>query len=205
MRRPELIRLTAALVFSILALDLLWSLAVGSTGTPLYGLLDLPAHLATCAVALLFVGSLLGPRLPRRFLVAALIASVAIDFDHLPGYVGSQMLTGSLPRPYTHGLLTVVLLLALGNASRGGARQISFGLAFGVATHLFRDLGTGPGIPLLWPFSDAAAVVPYAVYAGALSLAAVAVTIRLVFARPRPVRYRHAVRPLPDVGPHVGS
>lgn len=162
-----------ALVGFVIGLDLLWSLAEGSTAPLAYGLLDEPAHLATCAIALLAVAGLTGSLPPPRFVAAASIASVAIDLDHLPGYLGAHFLTGSLPRPYTHGALLVVALLLLGRAtSRRDLRQILFGVAFGVSTHLLRDLATGPGVGLLWPLYEAPIEIPYLVYAGALLAAA---------------------------------
>jgi len=166
----------AALVGAVLGLDLLWSFVEGSTGSLAYGLLDEPAHLATCAIALFAVAAVTGSRPPARFVVAALVASVAIDVDHIPGYLGWQGLAGSLPRPYPHSLLLVGALVGLGCASRRrDVRQVSLGLAFGVSAHLLRDLATGPGVPLVWPVSSGVATVPYAFFAGALALAALAV------------------------------
>ena len=43
---------------------------------------------------------------PRRFYVAALIASVAIDLDHIPLYLG--LLGNEDERPVTHSLATVI-------------------------------------------------------------------------------------------------
>lgn len=203
MRHTGVVRLTAALGAAVIALDLLWGLAVGSTGNLAYGLLDLPAHLATCLIALVLVASLVGSALSRPFVVAALIASVAIDIDHLPHYLGSQLLTGSLPRPYTHTLLVIALLAMLGTIVRGAARAVSFGLALGVAAHLLRDLGTGPGVPLLWPIADASVTVPYAIYAAALSTA-VAVTAWRGSGRGKRTRPRRA-DPSPNAGLHGGS
>jgi len=161
------------LVGLIFGLDLLWALVVGSAGTIAYALVDEPGHLATCALALLVLSALLASPLPHRFTAAALAFSVAIDLDHLPRYLGSGVLTGDLPRPYTHSLIPIAALIAVGLASRrSAARQISLGAAFGIASHLLRDLATGPGIPLLWPLSDGVVRAPYAVFAGAVSLMA---------------------------------
>lgn len=180
-----------ALVGLVFACDLLWSLIEGSTGTLVYGLVDEPAHLATCAVALLAVAAAVGSRLSKRFVVAALVASLAIDVDHIPGYLGSHLLTGTLPRPYTHSLLLVAALVAVGWASRRrrDVSQISLGLAFGVSAHLFRDLATGPGVPLAWPISDGVFVLPYAIFGGALVFAAAAAAAT----RSAPVRRRLGV------------
>lgn len=167
--------MTAALVGAVVALDLLWSLLEGSTGRLAYGLIDEPAHLATCALALLAIVALTGSLPRRRFVVAALAASVLIDLDHVPGYVGSHALIGSLPRPYTHSLLFVALLLAVAAlARRRDLRLVLLGVAFGVSAHLLRDLATGPGIAFLWPLSGSPIRVPYVVYAATLVLAMIA-------------------------------
>ena len=50
------------------------------------GPLDEVAHLATAALGLLALACLID--VPRRFYVAALVASVAIDLDHVPLYLG---------------------------------------------------------------------------------------------------------------------
>jgi inner membrane protein len=167
-----------ALVGAIVALDLLWSLVADSTGTIAYATIDEPAHLATCLVGLLALSAVLVPRPSTEFLAAALAASVAIDVDHIPGYLGWDGFTGTLPRPYSHSLLVVAVLLVVGRAATGRGRQILLGTAFGVGAHLLRDLATGPGVPLLWPVHNAAVVMPYAVYLGALALAVLATAAR---------------------------
>jgi hypothetical protein len=177
-RRASAVKLSIALVGAVLLLDLLWTLFAGSTGNLAYGLIDEPAHLATCAVALLALTALLGGRLPTRFVLAAQLASVTIDVDHIPGYLGWHWLSGSLARPYTHSLLLVAVLLALGLLSRRrDLRLVSAGLAFGVSMHLLRDLATGPGVPLAWPASSEIVTAPYAFFActlGMMGLASVA-------------------------------
>ncbi len=205
-RRAEPTRLAVALVGAIVCIDLLWNLVEGSTGAIAYGIVDEPAHLATCLVVLLAVIAISGRRPPLPFVVAALIASVAIDVDHLPAYLGWNGLTGTLPRPYSHSLLVVLLLVGFGRVSRRTARQVSYGLALGVATHLFRDLATGPGVPFLWPLTDATFTLPYAVCAVTLALAALAAPARRGLDRrraalSRPVR----VRPVPSAYPPSGS
>jgi inner membrane protein len=198
--------LAIALVGAIVVLDLLWSLIEGSTGTVAYGIVDEPAHLATCLIVLLAVVALSGRRPPLPFVVAALVASVAIDVDHIPAYLGWNGLTGTLPRPYSHSLLVVLLLLGFGHASRRTARQVSYGLAFGVAAHLFRDLATGPGVPFLWPLTDATFTLPYAVCAALLALAALAAPARRGFDRRRAaLSHPGRVRPVPSAYPPSGS
>lgn len=174
-RRTELALLTIALAVAVVSLDLLWDLLEGSTGSIAYALVDEPAHLATCAIALLAAVALGGSPVPARFAVAALVASVAIDIDHVPGIFGWDVLAGPLPRPYPHSLFLVTALVGLGCLSRRReVRLISLGLAFGASAHLLRDLATGPGVPLAWPLSSGVASVPYAAFAGMLAAAAAA-------------------------------
>jgi inner membrane protein len=171
-RRRDPVSVTLGLAGLVFALDLLWSLTEVSTGSLAYGLVAEPAHLATCAIALLAVVQVRASQLPARFVTAALIASIAIDFDHIPRYLGSHFLAGNLPRPYPHSVLLMAALVTLGLASgRRGVREVSFGGAFGVSAHLFRDLATGPGVPLVWPVSSGVIALPYAVFAAALALA----------------------------------
>jgi membrane-bound metal-dependent hydrolase YbcI (DUF457 family) len=185
-RRAELPLLAAALVVAVLVLDLLWGLIEGSTGTIAYAVIDEPAHLMTCLLALLVVVALTDIQPPWRFVVAALSASVAIDLDHIPGYLGSHLLTGSMPRPYTHSLLMVGVLAGLGAAvRRRHLKQVLLGLAFGVAAHLLRDLATGPGVAFLWPVVVAPIKVPYALYAATLVAAMIALLPRRSLAAAR--------------------
>jgi inner membrane protein len=132
----------------------------------LTGLVDWTGHVATGVVLV----ALLCP--PRRIAAAIIVFSVALDVDHIPLQLGSDFLTAGTPRPYTHSLLTILIVLAVAGATRS---QIALGAAIGLAGHLLRDLGTGDGIALLWPLSDAGATMPFALYVGILTgLAAVA-------------------------------
>jgi len=132
----------------------------------LVGIVDWIGHIATGVV----IVALLRPT--RRMAVAIIVFSVVLDVDHLPLELGTDVLTAGTPRPYTHSLLTILVVLAAAGLMRS---QILLGAAIGLAGHLFRDLGTGDGIPLLWPLSDAGASVPFALYIGVLTgLAAVA-------------------------------
>jgi inner membrane protein len=70
----------------------------------------------------------------------------------------------------THCLLTVLVLLVGASVVRRG-RTVLAALAAGVALHLLRDLGTGPGVPLLWPVSGASVLVPHSCYLGVLAVA----------------------------------
>jgi inner membrane protein len=175
LRGSEPIRLSVGLVAGVLVLDSLWALVAGSPGSFAYAFVDLPAHAAVCTVALLALAGTQRPGLSKAFVIAALIASVAIDLDHIPGYLGSHLLGGNLPRPDTHGLLPIVVLIGIGAVvPNGRLRPIALGIAFGLSAHLVRDLATGPGVPLAWPVAGGTATIPYAVFAGSLLLAAAA-------------------------------
>ena len=160
----------------IFVLDAVWSGVLAGSGSLVNGIFDEPAHLATCAICLLALAAITGRAPGATFVVAALVGSTAIDLDHIPGFLGSHAFTEGTSRPYCHTLLMFLVLLALAAAWRGGTgRAIFLGLAFGVTTHFLRDMGTGDGIPLLWPLADGSARIPYLVYAAVLcGLAAVA-------------------------------
>jgi len=134
---------------------------------PALGLIDEPAHLATAALVVLVL------RVRDRTLAAAaLVASVAIDLDHLPQELGADLLTEHTTRPVTHSLAGLVVITAVA-AAVSRRRAVAAGVALGIAAHLFRDLGTGGGVPLLWPLTDSELEIPYVVYIallGALAL-----------------------------------
>lgn len=123
------------------------------------------AHLLT----MLLVLWALGVR-ARRFAAAALIASVAIDLDHVPGYLGANWLTAGTPRPYTHSLLTLAVLLTAALFVRSH-RDLLLGVVVGLAVHFFRDLGEpGSGVALLWPWSRDAERIPHVTYGVVMAL-----------------------------------
>jgi hypothetical protein len=126
------------------------------------GPLDETAHFLTT----LLVMWALGPRICKRFLAPALIASVLIDIDHIPGRFGIDWLTEGTPRPYTHSLTLILVVLAGAGLSRSrGRRDLLIGVALGLAIHFFRDLADpGSGVSLLWPLSKHAFSIPHASY-----------------------------------------
>jgi inner membrane protein len=116
------------------------------------GLLDEPSHFAATALCVLALRRFMTLR--TSFVIAALIASVAIDLDHLPGYLGHGFSPHHGGRPYTHSVATVLVLLAIGAVSRRW-RAAAAGVVFGLVTHFVRDICEGPpGVALCWPFSD---------------------------------------------------
>ncbi len=175
---PAVGLLTVALVVFVFVLDLAWSLVANSTAPIEFGAVDEPAHLATCVLFLLAALTLVRFRRPYlSFAAAALVASLAIDLDHIPGMLGWHGLSGDLPRPYTHSLVTPVALIGVGEIARGRIRPIAFGAAFGVCAHLVRDLCTGPGLAILWPLSSTTVKLPYLVFAAGLVLATAAIIV----------------------------
>lgn len=125
------------------------------------GPLDETAHFLTVLLLLQTIPA----KQRAKIVVPALIASVAIDLDHVPQYLGYRFLTVGTPRPYTHSLLTPLVLLCLALVVRRH-RNLFLGLALGVALHFFRDLaeGGGGGVALLWPFSDHSFSYPHTTY-----------------------------------------
>jgi membrane-bound metal-dependent hydrolase YbcI (DUF457 family) len=116
------------------------------------GPVDEAAHLAAAALGLLVLACLADA--PRRFFVAALVASVAIDLDHIPLYLG--LLGDEGQRPVTHSLATVVAFAVAAAASRRH-RAVLAGVAAGLVLHFARDIAEGPpGVRLLWPLDGQA-------------------------------------------------
>lgn len=144
----------------ILAIDGLLSFL----SPPVYiqALLDEPAHLATTLLFLRASSS----RFPLTFVGAALLSTVLIDLDHIPIYVGPAALAPDAGRPYTHSLAGVVVF-ACATYLLGCPRPVMLGVAFGLASHLVRDMATGT-VWLLWPLSFSRHSIPYAIYVALL-------------------------------------
>jgi membrane-bound metal-dependent hydrolase YbcI (DUF457 family) len=114
------------------------------------GALDEVAHLATGALGLIALSCFIDA--PSRFYVAGLIASVAIDLDHIPLYLG---VGNPYQRPVTHSLATVAVLVAAAASRRH--RAVLAGVATGLLIHFARDIAEGPpGVRMLWPLSNTA-------------------------------------------------
>jgi inner membrane protein len=155
------------------------------------GALDECAHVLT-TVLILWA---LGPRVWQRFLVPAVIASVAIDLDHVPGQLGMNWLTAGTPRPYTHSLLTIALVLAAALLVRP-RRDALLGVALGLASHFFRDLAEpGTGVALLWPWSYHSFSLPHATYVLIMATVVLAGALRLFAPRRRRARPSEVVTP----------
>ena len=130
------------------------------------GPLDEVAHLMTT----LIVVWALGRRVCERFLIPALVASVAIDADHIPGALGYDFFTQGIPRPYTHSLLSIVVVLVLAALWRS-RRDLCLGVALGLAIHFWRDMSeSGAGVSLAWPVSDHSFMLSHAGYLAAMAV-----------------------------------
>ena len=134
------------------------------------GPVDEVAHLSTAALGLLVLARFIDA--PRRFYVAALIASVAIDVDHIPLYLG--LLGNQAQRPVTHSLSTVAVFVAAAAASRRH-RAVLAGVATGLVLHFARDIAEGyPGVRVFWPLQDTSWMVSYRWFLGMIVVFAAA-------------------------------
>jgi hypothetical protein len=127
----------------------------------------------------------------------AIISTVAIDLDHVPLLLGLAEAPPGTTRPVSHGLVTVVLLLAVALAAGRRHRRFWTSAALGVGAHLFRDLARG-AVLLWWPLSSRPVGIPYWLYA-ALTAGLVVTTVFLVVHR-RGRRYGGSPSPRPTVG-----
>ncbi|HET7244625.1 MAG TPA: metal-dependent hydrolase [Streptosporangiaceae bacterium] len=145
------------------------------------GPLDEVAHLATAALGLSVLACLADA--PSRFYVAALIASVAIDLDHIPLYLGPVGDDGQ--RPVTHSLATVVVFAVAAAVSRRH-RAVLAGVAAGLVLHFARDMAEGPpGVRLLWPLDGRAWTASYGWFLGMIIIFAAARLILVTTGVPR--------------------
>jgi inner membrane protein len=131
------------------------------------GPLDEIAHVLTALMVLWAIGGVAWDRL----LVPALIISVAIDLDHLPKDLGQTWLTAGTPRPYTHSLLTIAVLLS-GAWLWRRHRAVLLGLTLGLTIHFWRDTAEpNSGVALLWPVSNHSFSTPHVAYLALMALA----------------------------------
>ena len=176
---PPFWRLTSrtllACVGVIAAADLVIWLSEPPLG--LQALFDESAHAATGVLALAAVGVAFKPPI----VLAVIAGSVLIDVDHVPRLLGSDVLQDSAaPRPYTHSLLTVILLAAAALLMPRPNRKLLIVAALALILHLLRDMAEpgGSGVALLWPLSDRAYSIEYGVYAAVLGLLTVIAVTR---------------------------
>jgi membrane-bound metal-dependent hydrolase YbcI (DUF457 family) len=147
------------------------------------GPLDEVAHLATAALGLTVLACLADA--PRRFYVAALVASVAIDLDHIPLYLG--LLGDDGQRPVTHSLATVVAVAIAAAVSRRH-RAVLAGVATGLVLHFARDIAEGPpGVRMLWPLDGRTWTASYWWFLGMIAVFTAARLILVGVSVPAPV------------------
>ena len=82
----------------------------------------------------------------------------------------------------THSLATVVVLIGCAVAVPRFRVPLA-GLAAGVAAELWRDLATGPGVPLAWPVLPDSVRLSWPVYGASLVVLAGAATWRCLAER----------------------
>lgn len=134
-------------------------------------LIDEPCHVATALLILGAITRVRGSSPNPIFGWTMLVCSFLIDVDHLPLEFGSWALTRGTPRPYTHALWTVVVLLLCALAARSwsrcvhtsasvAARHVLVGATWGISAHFLRDIATAP-MAFWWPLSDVSVEVPY--------------------------------------------
>jgi len=161
------IRPSAAALLVMAALLLAADQALLRTGEGPWsaGPLDETAHLLTGALVL---AALRGVP-DRSFAVGLLAMSVLIDLDHVPGRLGHEFLTRGTDRPYTHSLLTIVVI-ALAAVAWRRRRWLLLGAMVGSAAHFARDLSEShSGVPLLWPWSHHSYTLPHWTYVAAMA------------------------------------
>jgi hypothetical protein len=157
--------LLAAVALAFDAADRRLPFGVWTTGP-----VDEVAHLSTAALGLLVLARFIAA--PRRFYVAALIASVAIDGDHIPLYLG--LLGNQAQRPVTHSLSTVAVFVVAAAASRRH-RAVLAGVVTGLVLHFTRDIAEGyPGVRVFWPLQDTSWMVSYRWFLGMIVVFTVA-------------------------------
>jgi membrane-bound metal-dependent hydrolase YbcI (DUF457 family) len=138
------------------------------------GALDEVAHLTMAALGLLVLACFI--ELPRQFYMAALIASVAIDLDHIPLYLG--LLGDQAERPFTHSLATVVVFAGAAVVVSRRYRAALAGTAIGLVLHFARDIVEGPpGVRMLWPLQQTAWIASHKWF---LAMIIVFTAVRLV-------------------------
>ena len=158
-------KLAAAALAIVAGAD--WVIHYRSPRWILIALFDHPAHLATSALVALNLPSR-SPRWHAGFMAGSLLP----DVDHVPLALAKEHPTPGTRRPATHCLVAIAPLFALARVSRS---DLADGAAWGTVAHFARDVSIPPGAPLLRPLNKDDLLIPYAVYAAALTaLAALA-------------------------------
>jgi membrane-bound metal-dependent hydrolase YbcI (DUF457 family) len=132
----------------------------------LAGALDELAHVATTT---LLAAGLRAPG-DAPFVIGAVLGSVALDADHVPGVLGHRITGTESERPFTHSWPALALAGLVAARTRGRRGRLARGFACGLASHLFRDFASGQhsGAPFCWPLSRRNVRLPRWCYLGAL-------------------------------------
>jgi inner membrane protein len=157
-----------------------WLDSADHEGMPLIevGARDEPAHVATSVLVLLAVLGPDGMGRHRTAVATACASSVLIDVDHLPLYVDFPLdVRVDKGRPFTHSLSTAAALGLLAVGVRFRRRELAAASA-GVGLHFVRDIATGPGLPLWWPWEQRGRRLPYAYYSRLLVVLAAVGSVR---------------------------
>jgi membrane-bound metal-dependent hydrolase YbcI (DUF457 family) len=186
-RMPRLRLSLPALAAAVVALALAdWAYRLAGDSVFPGGPLDEIAHVLTTLIVLWALGA----RVCDRFLLPALVASVAIDLDHVPAELGHDFLTQGTQRPYTHSLLSIAVVLGVAALWRS-RRDLVLGVALGLAIHFWRDMSEADaGVSLLWPFSRHSFTLSHGGYLIVMALFAVAAAVRCRRRAPVSVRSR---------------
>jgi hypothetical protein len=157
-REAVLLALVAAAVIIIID-DLLFCYPLAQRVT---APLDEVAHAATMVVVL----CALAGWVPRAFVAGSLLGAVMLDVDHLSIVFHLHAWAPVHGRPYSHSLVMVAVVTLLTCLS-GRWRVFGVGVACGLLSHLFRDLGTGV-VPLFWPLTTVQVTIPHSMYEAAM-------------------------------------
>lgn len=122
----------------------------------------------THPVAALALAPWLRPAINARLLVAGMLCTVLPDADTLGRHLGIDALALAHRGP-THSLaFAAVVAIAIAGMGRVAWREVPMAKAAAflfacVASHALLDMATdgGPGIMLLWPWSDATLFLPW--------------------------------------------
>jgi membrane-bound metal-dependent hydrolase YbcI (DUF457 family) len=152
-RRPPLVRQSAWLATLGVAASsaLIWAFAAQAQ-TDVQGLrwagLDILSHAAIAA----FVCVWTVPAWGWRPFMAAIVAAIVIDVDHLIAArsIDPQRITALKSRPATHSLASAAAIATA--AWLLGGRRIGYAVGLGLLTHIVRDAAEFPGVPLWVPF-----------------------------------------------------
>lgn len=129
------------------------------------GVLDEMAHIGTAAIFAIAIGLHTHPAL----LIGSILGAVLIDVDHIPLYLGANIVPDGTGRPFTHSLVSPVIVFFSSLVLSEWVRRFAWAAVGGLLTHLLRDSATG-GVPLWWPIRTSNVTIPYTIYLATLFL-----------------------------------